>query len=358
MTTSFKTIKLLLSLLFAANAAIAQEWISKTTEKSFPLSRLHELQLDNRYGDITVTGWDKKEVSVKISIQVTTGENKISKEVLQRIDPVFKSDENIVSVISRISKSELSWFKSIFKSGDRDNSQIQIDYMVYAAREAKLKIINRFGNVVLNQWEGPLNSFVEHGDIQINDNLAKADISIEFGKLEAKEIQLANLNLKNAALIMDGSNALKISSRGTNMKIGTVNTLDMDSNKDIIELKEVSTIFGYSKFGSLKIKSLTHSLNLGMKIVDLTVQKISGEGTQLLIEQESSKIFLGITDFSHRFSATLEQGVVRIPKAFENVHSNIMNKAKKLREIEGTYGITKSGKIDIIGSKGIITLKE
>jgi len=79
---------------------------------------------------------------------------------------------------------------------------------------------------------------------------------------------------------------------------------------------------------------------------------------EISIEQESSEIRLVVTDFSHRFNATIEQGVVRLPKSYENVNSNILDKGKKLREIEATYGNEKEGLIVIKGLKGIVTLQE
>ena len=95
-----------------------------------------------------------------------------------------------------------------------------------------------------------------------------------------------------------------------------------------------------------------------MKIADFRVRKILNKDAEVNIEQESSDISLAVAGFSHQFSATLEQGVVRLPKSFENVDSKLLDKGRKLREIRATYGDAQTGRISIGGLKGIVTLND
>jgi len=157
---------------------------------------------------------------------------------------------------------------------------------------------------------------------------------------------------------MGDSKDMRLTSSGTEIGMGTINSLELYSNKDDIILDQAGTIYGNLKFSTLVLDRLTQDVDLSMKIADFKVMRITSEQAQIAIEQESSDISLTVTDFSHRFDATLEQGVVRLPKSFENVHSNMLDKGKKLRKIAGTYGKDKTGSIKINGIKGIVTLRE
>ena len=97
---------------------------------------------------------------------------------------------------------------------------------------------------------------------------------------------------------------------------------------------------------------------MNMKIADFRVLGILDPTADIAIEQESSEISLNITDFSHRFDATVEQGLVRLPKSYEDIDSKMLDKGKKLREIHATYGKDIQGKISITGKKGVVLLKE
>ena len=95
-----------------------------------------------------------------------------------------------------------------------------------------------------------------------------------------------------------------------------------------------------------------------MKIADFRVSGIFEPNATIAIEQVSSEISLNITDFSHRFEATLEQGLVRLPKTYYDIDSQVLDKGKKLREIKASYGKALNGKISVTGKKGVVLLKE
>ncbi|MEO0570304.1 MAG: hypothetical protein AAF039_01280 [Bacteroidota bacterium] len=361
MATLYRTFLWTALLLLPVHASIAQERVSKTVERSFPLSNSGELMLENKYGNITVTGWDKDEVSVRIDIKVKHRKYDTAKELLGRINPEIKSSSGYVSVISEISNKNTGWFADFFNRTnpiDVDRSRVQIDYEVFLPKKATLKVTNRFGDLILENWTGELNTLIEHGDLWINEDLGKADIILKFGKVKARNLNYASINLKNGELDMADAKSLRLNSSGTEMTLGKVTSLEVYSNKDGIAIQEAGTIYGNLKFTTLQLEQLSQDVDLTLKIADLQVRQIMNPVTEITIEQESSDINLTVTHFSHRFEATLEQGVVRLPKSFENVDSKLLDKGRRLREIRASYGNPQKGLISIKGIKGIVTLND
>ncbi|MDT0607507.1 hypothetical protein [Croceitalea rosinachiae] len=361
MDTHYKKVLWLAMVLFSVQLVTGQERVSKTVEKSFSFTNAGALQLENKYGNINLSGWDKNEVSIKISIKVNHRKKDNAKDLLKRVNPKFKSSSDNVSVVSEIANKNTGWFADFFNSAnpiDSERSHVQIDYEVFLPKKTKLKVTNRFGDVIIDGWSGQLNTIIEHGDLWLGENLSKADIILKFGKLRAKDMDYASLNLKNGKLEMDNSKSLRLNSSGTEINMNSVTSLEIYSNKDDILATEIGTVYGNLKFSTMEISKLTKDIDLSMKIADFRVFKILEPAAEISIEQESSEIRLAVTHFSHHFKATLEQGLVRLPKSFENVNSNMLDKGRKLREIEATYGHEKMGSIVIQGLKGIITLQE
>nr|WP_299346361.1 hypothetical protein [Allomuricauda sp.] len=361
MATHCKIFLWMALVLFSVHVGTAQERVSKTVEESFALNSNGELQLENKYGNITLTGWEQDRVSVKIEIKVNHRKRDNAKDLLRRINPEIKSSNGYVSIVSKISNKNTGWFADFFNRTnpiDSDRSHVQIDYEVFLPKKAKLKVTNRFGDVLIEGWSGSLNTLIEHGDLWIGEDLNKADIILKFGKVRARNLNYASLNLKNGELDMEDSRSLRLNSSGTEMKMGMVNSLELYSNKDDIAIAEAGTIYGDLKFSTVNLDGLAQDADLTMKIADFRVRQIIQPETSITLEQESSDISLTISDFSHRFEATLEQGVVRLPKSFENVKSDMLDKGRKLRKIEATYGKEKQGSIRINGIKGIVTLRE
>ncbi|WP_222984141.1 hypothetical protein [Flagellimonas meishanensis] len=361
MDTRYKLALWMAMLLLSAHIGMAQERVSKTVERSFPLTNAGELRLENKYGNVTLTGWEQDKVSVKIEIRVNHRKRDNAKDLLGRINPEFKSGSGMVSITSEISNKNTGWFADFFNRTnpiDLDRSHVQIDYEVFLPKKVKLKVTNRFGDVFIEDWNGPLNVLIEHGDLWINEDLGKADIILKFGKVKARNLNYASLDLKNGVLDMEDSKSLQLNSSGTEIKINTVNSFEVHSNKDNITVDEAGTVYGSLKFSTFNLERLTQDVDLNMKIADFRINQILTAESEITIEQESSDIDLKVTDFPHRFEATLEQGVVRLPKSFENVNSTMLDKGRKLREIEATYGKEVRGLISIQGIKGIVTLRE
>ncbi|MEN1785052.1 MAG: hypothetical protein AAGF77_07930 [Bacteroidota bacterium] len=330
-------------------------------EKTFPLNDAGELQLENKYGDIALKGWDQNKVSIKMTIKVNHRKRDNAKDLLSRVDPEIKSSGNYVTITSKISNKNTGWFADFFNRAnpiDLDRSHVKIDYEVFLPRKTKLKVTNRFGDVFIEGWQGKLTALIEHGDLWLGEDLSKASIILKFGKIKARNLNYASINLKNGELDMKDGKSLRLTSDGADLSIGIIKALELYSNKDHITLQEVGTVYGNIKFSAVTITKLLGDTDLTMKIADLKVMQIAAPAMEINIEQESSDINLMVAGFSHRFEATLEQGVVRLPKPFENVNSNILDKGRKLRKISATYGKNQTGSINIFGIKGIVTLRE
>ncbi|NKI32249.1 DUF4097 family beta strand repeat-containing protein [Croceivirga thetidis] len=361
MATLYRTILGAVFMLLSVQFSTAQERVSKMVERNFPLTHGGELILENKYGNISVTGWDQDKVSVKIDIKVNHRKYDTAKDLLGRINPEIKSSTGYISIVSKIANKNTGWFADFFNRTnpiDVDRSRVQIDYEVFLPKKAKLKITNRFGDVVLEDWSGELRTLIEHGDLWINEDLGKADIILKFGKIKARNLNYASLNLKNGELDMQDAKSLRLNSSGTEMSLGQVNSFEIYSNKDDISIDEVGNIYGDLKFSTLHLEQLAQDVDLTLKISDFWVRQISEETNEINIEQESSDINLTVKDFAHRFEATLEQGVVRLPKSFKNVDSKVLDKGKRLREIRATYGESETGLISINGIKGIVTIND
>ena len=347
--------------IFVGFTVLAQEKVSKETTKTYPFDNTGELHLENKYGNINVYGWAKEEVSITVSITVTDKKKENAKDLLGRIKPIIRQSEKFISVNYEIGEKSTGFFSNLFEKAnpfDFDRSNVQIDYKIYIPKKVELEIVNKFGDVFIEDWVGILKADVQHGDMWINDNLNKADISMKYGKLRAKNINYANIDLNNGGLDIDHANTMRLNSSGSTIDIQQVESLEYYANKDEANIKDISTLYGNLKFSQLRIRHLNKDIDLNLKISDFWIDHVVSQNSKITIEQESSEVSINILNFPHSFSAILEEGLVRLPKSFQNVDSKIQDKGKKLREIKATYGKGGKGHIIISGKKGVVLLKE
>lgn len=360
MDTLCKKLLFVAFVLCIGQCVTAQENVSKTVTEKFSLTNAGKLHLENKYGNINLSGWDKDEVSVSVDISVNHRKKENAENLLKRINPVFGNNTNFVTISYEIAEKNRGFLARLLDETpfDFDPSNVQIDFTVFLPRKAEMKVSNVFGNVVIEGWTGQLKANIEYGDLWINDDLNKADIVMKYGKLRANTINYGSLDFKNGELDMEDSKNLRINSSGTEIAINTVGSLEVYSNKDDITIAEVSTLFGNLKFTTVQIQQLNNDVDLSLKISDFRVAKIANPSTSIALNQESSKINLNISDFPHQFEATVEQGLVRLPKSYTDIDSEVLDKGKKLRQIKATYSKGASGRISINGKKGVVLLKE
>tara|TARA_R110002051_G_scaffold165130_3_gene235994 strand:- start:52248 stop:53336 length:1089 start_codon:yes stop_codon:yes gene_type:complete len=356
-----KKLKLFAVAMVVGFTAIAQEKVSKEITKTYPFNNTGELHLENKYGNINIYGWTKEEVSITINITVTDKKKEDANDLLKRINPAIRRSDKFISVNYEIVEKNAGFFSNLFEKAnpfDFDRSNVQINYKVYLPKKAELEVINKFGDVIIEDWVGVLKANVQHGDMWINDNLNKADIVIKYGKLRAKNINYANLEISNGGLDMDHANTMRLNSSGSQIDAHKVESMEFYSNKDDVEINEIGTLYGNLKFSKLRLHSLKKDIDLNLKISDLWVESISNASSRISIEQESSEVSINILNFPHDFSALVEEGLVRLPKSFHDIDSKMLDKGRKLREIKAVYGKNGVGRISISGSKGVVLLKE
>ncbi len=361
-TTYYKYHLPILIIMFLAHSGWAQEKVSKKIDKVYSLTNAGELHLENKYGNVIINGWEKKTVQIIIDIQVTKKKKDDAKELLSRIIPTINTAQDFVSVSSTIEEKSNSIFSKLFDKAnpfDFDKSNIQIDYTIYLPFNAEINITNKFGDIIISGWNGKLKANLQHGDMWVNKDVNNANIEMKFGKLKTKSITYGNIQFKNGEIEIKNSKDLRIHSSGTIIAINNVENLEISSSKDQISIEETGTIRGELMFSKINISNLYENMNLTLEVADLWVSNIKKINANISIDQESSELNINIAGIAIDFNASLEQGLLRIPRSFTNVKTDMIDKRKRIRNISATYGNgSVRGKFKINGKKGIIVLKE
>ena len=203
MDTLYKKLLLLTMAIVLGQSVAAQEKVSKTITEDFSMTNAGQLHLENKYGTVNLYGWDKDNISISVVITASHRKKQNAEDLLKRIRPVINDAENFVDISYEIAEKSDGFFAKYFNKAnpfDCDRSNIQIDYTIYLPKKAELDINNKFGDVLIEDWKGKLRANVEHGDIWINEDLAKADVDLSYGKLRGQSIAYGAVMLLSTLL--------------------------------------------------------------------------------------------------------------------------------------------------------------
>ena len=360
MGTFYKHTMLILVIMIT-NVLYGQEVVSKKIEKTFDLTNTGEVHIDTKYGEVYINGWNKNNIQIVAEIKVTHKKKEKAKSLLDRITPTFRPAGSLVTIKTEIGEKNKSAFSRYFNKVnpfDFDKGNVTINYTIYMPANAEINLTNKFGDVIITDWNGKLDATIQHGDLWINENLSNATIDMKFGKMNAKSITYGNLTFKNGEISMDESNILELNSSGTTIDAVKIKSLELHSNKDEITVGKVTKVNGQVKFSKIKLNEVQDRVSLNTKLADIRINKITSQNAHIEFFQESSDIHLNINGFTFEFDATLEQGLLRIPTSLKNVETTVVDKNKKIREIKAFYGNEPLGHVSISGYKGIVILKD
>ncbi len=359
--TFYKKLTLFIVALTISQTVMAQESVSKTIEKRLPIASDGALYIDNKYGTVTVNGWDNDILQITMMVKVFDKNEDEALNLLERIQPEVTIVGETIYLKSNISEKKQNTFSRFFNKINPiklNKNNVQIDFTINIPKAISLDVTNKFGDVIIDAFEGHLQTTLQHGDMWINDSIKSATINLKFGELKSKAITNANIELKNAVLDLKSADKLVLKSSGSTIAVDKINELKINSSKDKIALIKVNKIDGDLKFSEIKIEHLVNHLEVALKVTDLAIENIENQNPKITIDQESSDIVINISQTAFKFSAYLTEGVLKIPKTFSNVNSNLIDKGKKRRQINANYGKNTTGIIKLSGYRGTIILKD
>lgn len=239
----------------------------KTIKKTYIVNSDAGIDIDNKYGDITVSTWNEDKIDIDITIKVTSGNESWVNEKLNSIDVDITALKSMVTAVTNIGSSSL-------KSRGSTNS-FEINYVIKIPKNGTVKLNNKYGDITTLTLESTTDITCKYGKIVLG-KLNGSSNRIELGYCQNSTIDY----IKNG----------EIEARYSNLKINESGNLTIDSNyTDLFLLQEGQNIkydSNYSTFKLQKINSLTGSGNY----LSVTIGEVSGN---LNVDATYSKINVG-----------------------------------------------------------------
>lgn len=338
---------------------LGQHKLNKEIRETHVFNEESKLYLENTYGNVFLTGWDKNTIEIVVNIEAEGKNEEKAKKLLDRVKIDITTTNTDVEIISKIEKNEGGFLnRYINKLDPFKNEKTIINYTIYLPKSAFIEIYNKYGDITIADWNGTLKADIEHGDLRISDKLKNAKLTVKYGKLNVVELHESSIISKDATLEIHNGINLKIDSDGSEMILNNIQKLQLNSNKDKIDIVKMNNISGSIKYSKTVFKTLGGKVSLDLNYGELRILKHLQNAPNLNINHKESEVYINISETNFEFNAELEQGVLRIPKTMNNIESEIIDKKDKIRRVSASYGAENAGTITCTGFKGVIILKE
>jgi hypothetical protein len=191
----------------------------KTYSKSYTVDAGTRLDINNRYGKVTVNTWSKNEFKVDVQIQVTADKANDTKKFIDRISINDSKQGQTVSFKTNIdSQSDLFGSKT-------SSRKIEINYVIYMPAQNALNITNKYGNVELPDLDGKLVINCAYGDLQAKSLSNPGNqIKVSYGDARIASLKATDLDISYGSLVLGSVDKLNADVKYSSAKIGRIST--------------------------------------------------------------------------------------------------------------------------------------
>jgi hypothetical protein len=163
----------------------------KTYNKSYSVSSSDKISLENRFGELKITTWDKNEVKVDITITAEAGTDEKAQRILDGITIEDGKSGDGVYFKTKINdnKKDDQWEKG-------EKQKFSINYNVYLPSRNPLKASNEFGAMFIGDYTGEATLQSKFGSLTAGKITNAKKITVEFGKATIEAVRNGDLIVK------------------------------------------------------------------------------------------------------------------------------------------------------------------
>lgn len=236
----------------------------KTIIKLFDVDHDDILSVDNQFGQVSVSLWEKSEIRVQITITANSDSDERVQRYLNAVTIEEKRTGNQISLRTNFSQTTTSnWNVSSWKSNGERNF-VKINYDVMMPKQNALNVRNKFGNTMIPAFHAPLSVYNRYGNFKAEDLTNRQnDIDVAYGKADIGSMDQGKLEIKYATLDLARVNLLTLINKFGEMTINEVGTLTADidySGARIGTLRESAQI-KLSFSGGFRIEQLPKTVD-------------------------------------------------------------------------------------------------
>ncbi|MEO6549722.1 MAG: hypothetical protein ABIN94_17100 [Ferruginibacter sp.] len=196
---------------------------SKAINKSYNVSSSDKLTIRNSFGNVEVHTWNKNEIKVDVSVEVSANTESLAQKIMDGI-----------TVADSKSGSEMS-FKTTIKGVNNskgEKSSMKVNYQVSIPASNPLHIANEFGATVIPDYKGEIELTSKFGSLNAGVLSNIKSIDVEFGNTNIESAANGPVSIKYSSAVL----GKLVGNVKLNLEFSTVKRISIDNSLTGLDL--------------------------------------------------------------------------------------------------------------------------
>ena len=339
---------LILIFLLGIKGVKAHDEFTRVIRKEYAVNPDAQVTVNNRFGKIHCTNWDKNAVSFEVTITVTAADQEEAEKKFKRISIDFTDSPSSVSAVTNMDE---------FKNSGR--GRFSIDYMISMPVTNNLDVTNKFGDIFINEIQGKARINLGYGNLEAkklgnSDNL----LDIKFSKARVNWIKGAVLSLKYSDMSLDYAGSLRLDSKFSDLDAEKIIALNVVFEGGKLNMENSSAVESRSKFSDIDIQRIEQSLNLDIQYGNCDVHEMPADFTSVSIRNKYGDVSIGLSEQA-KYSLEADLKYCELDYPSDNAKFSFRSTTPTENEYKGIIGGTESpvSKVIVHSEYGNVSLK-
>jgi hypothetical protein len=289
MKFKLKSIAALLSVLFIGLQVYASnlEEYSKKYHEQYQVNSDVILDVSNKYGFVKIVTGESNEITIDVVVTVEGKNQEKAQKLLDKIDITISGDASLVTAITSLEKN--SQFK-----------ELSIDYTITMPVSGNVDVVNKFGNVYLNEINGNSKIYVGYGSLDIGSlNSQTNDVTVKFGSGKIKYAHYLDCVTRYSDMRISRAKLLNLDAQYGDVKVGEVGRMDLKCQYGDVGLGTIVELTADVQFGDLDVEGIISQFTLDSQYGDTEVDFISKDFDAISVNSSFGDVELGFQSGSN-----------------------------------------------------------
>ena len=273
----FKISVLLIAISFTGSAFAQPYTDSRSVTKSFKAMPGTTVDINNKYGKVEVTTWNKDSVRIEANLSIKTSSTTKMMKLRNMISfDISATGHYILARTVFTSSGFISDLKDWAESLVSGAGEVSIDYTIKMPASLNLKITNKYGDVYTDNISGEVQISLANGGLKANDFTGITNIDLSFGDGYINSMTNGRIILSYANLSLKNTNQCSLESKSSKIDIDHAESLKMNMKRDKLNIGNVRYLTGQTYFADIWITNLSDEINIDTqfgKLTAITVDK-------------------------------------------------------------------------------------
>lgn len=297
----------------------------KNIKKTYIVNSNAGIDIDNKYGNITISTWDEDKIDLDITIKVSGGNEDWVNQKLNNIDVDITALKSMVSAVTNIGSSSL-------KSRGSSNS-FEINYVIKIPKNGSVKLNNKYGDITTLNLESSTDIACKYGKIILGQlNGASNRIEIGYSKNSTIDyIKSGNIEARYSSIKINESGNLNLDANYSDVSLQEGQNIKYQGSYGKFKFQKINSLVGAGNYLTVAIAEISKDLSIDATYSKINVESLNEKPKNVNINTGYTNVSLGYsTNYAFDFDINTKYGSIKNDSSLEVSVSEIKNNSKKI----------------------------